>query len=189
MLKKNILIVCATSHELRVVKQELQKCDVHAVSCSFFCCGIGMYAAVHALTKKLTLEPADFVLNIGICGYNGQDVKNYVPTMFVQVARTVNAYTHKELLPPPYLVLWSLVSLLCSETPVHDPLEMQGESYVDMESRAIEYVCQQFRIPRLLLKVPFDDVSQGKPLDYSAGLALLQSLPYGEILEKIGGWK
>lgn len=64
----------------------------------------------------------------------------------------------KEICVPVFFEFAKISSIACSEVPVFDPEIIQEENYVDMESYAIEKVCEHFRVPRIILKVPVDKI-------------------------------
>jgi len=76
----------------------------------------------------------------------------------VQVANVLNAHTGKEIILPIAQKKAPLVTMLSSETPIHDPSQMQGQHYVDMESRGVALVAEQFRVPCTILRVPIDEI-------------------------------
>lgn len=69
--------------------------------------------------------------------------------------RSVKKETRKELCTPLFFKHAPLNSILCSDTPHY---KLSGFKYGDMESYAIEYVSEHFRIPRIILKIPIDKV-------------------------------
>jgi len=76
----------------------------------------------------------------------------------VQIARIINASTGKESIVPVPQIIAPVNTCLCSETPVYEK-NLDEENYiVDMESWAIDYVGQKFQIPRILIKIPVDQV-------------------------------
>jgi len=90
----------------------------------------------------------------------------------VQIIRSVNAQTGKEIMVPVFFEHAPLVSILCSETPVYS---LADEPYVDMESYSIEQVCESHRVPRVILKVPIDKVGEEtKDFDKNAALQTLK---------------
>ena len=116
-----------------------------------------------------------------MCGYIG------AKEPLVQVARVINASTGKESIVPLPLVLAPVTTCFCSETPVYEKLLAEENSIVDMESFAIEYVGQKFQIPKIILKVPVDQVGEEtKNFDREKALALLEkNIAWKEIFEKI----
>ncbi|MDR0370138.1 MAG: hypothetical protein LBH96_06735 [Candidatus Peribacteria bacterium] len=68
----------------------------------------------------------------------------------------------KETIVPISLSFAPLKKIISSEIPIDDEMMISHwkdeEIYVDMESYGIELVAQQFRYPRLILKVPIDRV-------------------------------
>lgn len=151
-----ILVCCATPGELKTVKTQIkslnlkQKLDIH-----YLCTGMGNYETIYTLTQFLTEHKASnfFLLNIGICGYWNQGEK---AEKLIQIARIKNLQTGKELLPPLPFLFEKVSSIFCSEKILLEPVETSG--FVDMESRAIELIADKFKLPRLLLKVPYDRI-------------------------------
>lgn len=177
---KNILIVCATGKEANVVKSMVKPLCIKDLNIQFFVCGMGMYETIFSLTKYLSCSPSpslnppafghplytkgdqeraiDFVVNIGVCGYTDKKEK------VIQVGRIVNAVTGKEMLVPIFVQFAPIKSIWCSDKPTLNPsLIKEGLDYVDMESWAVEYVCDKFKIPRMILKVPVDKVGDPQP--------------------------
>lgn len=76
----------------------------------------------------------------------------------VQVANVINAHTGKEIILPIIEKRAPLVTMLSSEAPIHDSAQMQGQHYVDMESRGVVLVAEQFRKPCTILRVPIDEI-------------------------------
>ena len=92
------------------------------------------------------------ILFVGVCGWMN---KKYD---LVQVANVINAHTGKEIIVPIAQKKAPLVTMLSSETPIHEPAQMQGQHYVDMESRGVALVAEQFRKPCTILRVPIDEI-------------------------------
>ncbi|MDR3169548.1 MAG: hypothetical protein LBU27_07550 [Candidatus Peribacteria bacterium] len=77
-----ILICCATSGELKVVKEEIKKLNLKThLPITYLCTGIGNHETIFQLTKFLLEHPAEqfFIVNIGVCGYFSQNPP-YPPT-------------------------------------------------------------------------------------------------------------
>ena len=70
----------------------------------------------------------------------------------------INAHTGKEIILPIVGKRAPLVTMLSREEPIHDPAQMQGQNYVDMESRGVALVAEQFRMPCTILRVPIDEI-------------------------------
>ncbi|MDR0859939.1 MAG: hypothetical protein LBO09_02955 [Candidatus Peribacteria bacterium] len=66
-------------------------------------------------------------------------------------------------------------------------LEDGGATYIDMESRGIELVAQHFQLPRLLVKVPVDEVGEEtKQFDRGVALEKLRNqVDYKGLIEKV----
>lgn len=180
-----ILIVSATSWELKTVKAQIKSLNLKTrLSIDYLCTGMGNYAMILALTKYLT-ENADeniFLVNIWVCGY----YSDKTPPSLVQIWRIKNLATNKELLPPIPFLFWSVVSIYSSETPVMERT-MQDEGFVDMESWGFELVADHFRLPRLFLKVPCDKVGEEtQHFDRNLALSkLAQNLDYQTLIQNI----
>ena len=58
-----------------------------------------------------------------------------------------------------------------------------------MESWGIEYVCDKFRIPRVILKVPVDKIGEEVFDKEKASKMLAENLDYGEIIKKLMDYK
>lgn len=158
------LVCCATSWELKTVKTQIKALNLKSnLKISYLCTGIGNYETIYTLTKFLTehAESDFFLVNIGICWHTCLQT----PPKAIQIWRIKNLTTQKELLPPlpkellPPLpiVFEQIASIRSSETVMTEQI-IEENSFVDMESRGIELVCDKFRIPRLFLKVPFDKI-------------------------------
>jgi len=111
-----------------------------------------MHSSILSLTQELSIHSYDFIVNYWVCWYSNQE------SNMIQVVRTLEAYTNKELIVPVLFKFWELASCLCSEKIIYDDSLMQNIWFVDMESYAVEKVCDYFRIPRIILKVPVDRV-------------------------------
>lgn len=151
--------------------------DIH-----YLCTGIGNYKTIFTLTQFLTQHQASdfFLLNIGVCGYMSQST----PPPCIQIGRTKNLHTQKELLPPLALQYAPIASIYCSEVPVVERPYPEKEGFVDMESWAVEVVAEQFKIPRLLLKVPIDKVGKAT-IDFDKNFAIAQlakNIDYAELM-------
>jgi len=169
-----ILFVSATGQELSAVKTHIKTYHHAGVHCDFFCTGMGNYETIYALTKYLSDLAQkgikyDFVVNIGICGYTKSK-----PDL-IQIARIFSISTQKEHLVPIFFEFAPLQSIACGERPALNEQELCGESYIDMESFAVEYVANKLKIPRLLLKVPIDRVgAETQTMDYKSAIQTLQ---------------
>ena len=150
----------------------------------YLCTGVGNYATILSLAKFLTEQQDSdfFLINLGVCGYRSP--ANIVKTPF-QVARIKNLHTGKELLPPLPFQFAPVASVRSSETPLLEPLGSEG--FVEMEARGVETVADAFRLPRLLLKVPFDRVGEEtRAFDKEAACKLLaEAIDYRALLTQL----
>ena len=176
-----ILFISALVPELKIVKNEIKKFTLKWVCVSFFAHGIWNYNTILNLTSHLKDNDYDFIVSIWVCGY--KDEKNDV----IQIARTYNLSNKKELLVPIILEIYDLESIVCSELPVFDIELLENENYVDMESYWVEKVCDNFKIPRIILKIPVDKIwDETKNFDFNLAKILLASnINYNMFLNKI----
>ncbi len=112
----------------------------------------------------------------------------------IQVARVKNMANHKELLVPIFLKFAQLESIISSETPVYNSelisplLTREGvRGWVDMESYWVEYVCDKFQTPRVMLKVPVDEIwEETRNFDIQKAKKLLvENIDYQKLLQQI----
>ena len=146
-----ILIVWATNPELNSVKQIFKNIQFTA-KIDFFCSWVGNYKTILNLTKLLSVKNYDFVVNIWICWYKSSKLD------YFQVARIYNLQNEKEKIVPVYFKFSTLKSISCSEKVVTKIDQIWEYDFVDMESYWIESVCEEFQIPRIILKIPFDRI-------------------------------
>lgn len=116
-----------------------------------------------------------------MCGYVGEK-KN-----LVQIARIINASTEKESIVPIPKLVASLSTCFCSEIPVYEKILDEENHVVDMESMAIDYVGQKFQIPRILIKVPVDQIGdETLAFDRHQALNLLEkNIEWKKIMEML----
>lgn len=179
-----ILICVATWGEMKIIKNNIKNLNIPHLSVSFFTTGIGNYETIFSLTNYILTheqEKPDLILNIWVCGYvwEKQDV--------VQVVHIINASTGKENIVPIPKVIAPVSSCWCNETPVYKKTLSEDNYVVDMESFAIDYVGQKFQIPRILIKVPVDQVGdETLAFDRDQALKLLEkNIDWKKIMEKI----
>lgn len=180
-ITKHVLIVCALEKELHVAKQWYKKNRSENIQAHFFVTGIWNIKTSISLTKKLSQENYDFVINYWVCWYKKSKED------LIQVARSVYSPTHREVLVPIFLEFAPLRSIYCSELPVTQENIMWSELYCDMESYAVEKVCESFQIPRIILKVPVDKIwDETIHFDVQVAIHLLENnLNFWELFEKI----
>ena len=180
-----ILIVCATPWELKTVKSQIKSLNLKTkLQIDYLCTGMGNYAMIFALTKYLTQHAQEefFLVNIWVCGY----YTSSIPPKFLQIWRIKNLATSKELLPPLPFLFGEVASIYSSERPITS-WDFNWEGFVEMESWGFELVADQFRFPRLLLKVPCDKVGE-ETLNFDRTLALsklAQGINYQDLIQKI----
>lgn len=178
---KNILVVCALSTELNEIKQILKDAKFRDIKISFFTVWMGNYNTILNLTRFLENNSFDFVVNIWICWYKEKKIDAF------QVARIYNLSNSKEVIVPNLIDFLSLESIACSEKIVTYNTILKEENFVDMESYGFEMVCDSFKIPRILLKIPVDKIwIETKNFDFEkAKLYLSKNIDYKTMLEKI----
>ena len=133
----------------------------------------------------------DFIINIWVCWFKKNwelKIENWkIKDDFIQIWRIFNLTTKKEILVPIFFEFWPIKSIACSENIVYEKNVLWEENYVDMESFAVEFVADKFKIPRIILKVPVDEVwDETKNFDFEKALKLLEgNIDYKLLIEKI----
>lgn len=177
-----ILFVAATSHELKVVKSLAGQHKNPSIEYSFLSTGISNIAATYSLWTYLTEHvDVDFVCNIGICGY----LTEHPPV--VQVARTLLVSSGRECIVPTFFQFAPLVAIESHDMSVLDS-DIPTESYVDMESYGIAYVCERQQIPHLILKVPYDQIGSAATREFDVATAmhhLEENIDYPALIDAI----
>lgn len=178
---KKILIVCALSAELNQIKQTVKDLKFRDFKISYFTTGMWNYNTILNLTRFLENNNFDFIVNIWICGYKIEKFEAF------QVARIYNIANSKELLIPNLIDFLSLESIACSDKIVYDQQTIWDEKFVDMESYWFELVCDSFKIPRLILKIPVDKIwAETKNFDFEKAKKYLnENIDYKSLFEKI----
>lgn len=178
---KKILIVWALSRELNIVKREIQKLNLIWVKTSFLTTWIWNYNMILNLTKFLEKNDFDLIVNIWVCWY----CLDY--SDFIQVWRIKNLSNNKELLIPKIIDFWVIDSIASSEKVVYSQQDLSWEKYVDMESYWFEMVCDSFKIPRLILKVPVDMIwDETKNFDFQKAEKFLEEkIDYITLFERL----
>jgi len=148
----NILVTVAHPNELKIIKENIKNLKLVWVKIYYIQTWIGNYETIYNLTKVIESNKIDFLLNIWVCWYKEEN--NWV----IQVARIVNFWTNKELLVPIIFEFAKLESICCSEKIITSTDELSWEKYVDMESYWIEFLANKYQIPRLILKIPADNI-------------------------------
>ncbi len=190
-----IILCYATAWEWKIIKEKIKNLNLKInLDITYLCTWMGMYETIFNLTRILNNQTFDMVLNIWVCGYLNEYKSR------IQIARTVNLTTNKELIVPIFIEFGNLESIGCSEKIIKLACrqssvkweiinhKLQTISYIDMESWAIEYVCDKFRIPRVILKVPVDKIGE-EEFNIEKGRELLKNnLDYGTIIKKLTNW-
>ena len=197
-----ILIVAAMPNELKVIKECIKSANLKEnLNIDYLCCGIWNYETISSLEHYLTKNSElTFIWNIWICGYwNPNNEKKSEP---IQVASVINIHTEKEMIIPPFLEIAPLETCFSSENVILEKPEFKkevwtidNEMYFDMESWWIEFIASKYKYPRLILKIPFDFISEDNNVkqrnykELSEEISkILNTLPYHEYLKKILNW-
>ena len=177
----NILITTALNKELKQVKEIIKNLSIKNLNISFFSSGFWYLESIYNLTKILEKNKYDFILQLWVCWYKS----NYID--FFQVWRIYNLDIKKELIPLIFFKFWELKWIECSNTPVLKKDILKQEEYIDMESYWFEFVCQKYKIPRIILKVPVDNIWQEtKDFDTKKALIYLkEKIDYNKLLISI----
>ena len=197
-----ILVVVATPFEMKLIKAGIKAANIKSnLNIEYLYCGIWNYETIFAMENYLTINPEPtFIWNIWICGYrNPEKEKKSEP---IQIATIMNIHTEKECIIPPFLEVAPMRNCFCSENVIFEkPIfekkiwTINDERYFDMESRWIEFVASKHKLPRLILKVPFDfigdetcEIYNNWKIDKEKMIQiwiLLENLPYNDYLVKI----
>lgn len=181
-MKKNILIVCALWVELKAIKSEIKKLSFKDLSFSFFNCSVWNYETIYSLSSELSKNKYDLIVNIWICWV----VNNSLPKELFQVYRIKNLSNNREVITPIYSQMLDLKSILSSEKIITSEEDMLWEDYVDMESYWIDFICNKYKIPYLIFKLPFDIVSDNsKKVSLKEIQNSLSNINFKEIFGKI----
>lgn len=193
-----ILVVASTPYELKAIKEWIKFANLKTkLNIDFLCSWIWNYETISCLEHYLTQnqEPT-FIRNIWICEYrNPNNEKKSNP---IQIANTINIYTEKELIVPPFLQIAPLKNCFCSENIVqkkpkfNNKFNINNEIYFDTESRWVEFIASKYKLPRLILKIPFDFIGKNEDIktkDYKKISKeineILKRLTYNKYLQKI----
>lgn len=177
----NILIVSALSLESKFIKNEIKNLDLKNIKTSFLVSWVWNYHTILNLTKYLKENNFDLILNIWVCGY-----KNFNKD-FIQIWRIKNSSDDREIIIPNIIDFWDLESIFCSEKVIYDSYELWEENFVDMEAYGFELVCNNFEVPRIILKIPVDKIwIETKNFDIKkAKIYLSKNINYKLLFEKI----
>lgn len=154
VMKKNILIICALSVELKIVKEQIKQINYKNVSIKYLLTWVGNYNTIYNLKSFLSTNVnPDFIINFWVV-WKTENSSND----FFQVYRVFNWSNNNESIIPIYIKKLALKSLLSSEKVVTLEKDLLWEEYVDMESYWINYITSKEKIPLILIKKPFDTV-------------------------------
>lgn len=153
-MKKTILITCALKYELDGVKQLFSQVDSKTLKFKFLLLWTGNYNTIFTLGQYLSKNNIDMCLNIWVCGTTLKKLWD-----FFQVYRIYNLASQRETLVPIYFDLYPLQSICASEKIIIKTTEIAPEMYVDMESYGIDFICNKYKLPYAIFKVPMDTVS------------------------------
>jgi len=173
---KTILFIAALPAELNSIKKEVKKLRLVWIRAKFFLSWVWNYKTLYNLKHHLDnlTEKPDFLVNIWLCW----KTKSASDNIF-QVYRILWAANTRELLCPIYIDFLAKQSLLSSEKVIITSDGMQWESYVDMESYAIDTIGTEEKIPYIIIKKPFDIVSEAsKNIDLEKFVDCLSDIGY-----------
>lgn len=174
-----ILFTSALKEELNLVKESIKNLKIKS-NIDYLVSEIWNYKTIFNLTKHLSENKYDFVVNIWICWY----VKEIKP---FQVARIFNIVSNKELIIPVPFKFLKLESIGCSDKIIYEEKELRDEKYVDMESFWFEFVLDRFKVPRLIIKIPFDKIwtKETTSFDKTKLDKLIKQVDYESLLKEI----
>ena len=191
-----ILVVAALPNELKAIREWIKNANLKDnLNIDYLCCWVWNYETISSLEHYLTLNPEPtFIFNVWICGYWDKIWEK--KSDLIQVASVINLHTKKEMIVPPFLQIAPLKTCFSGENLVFEKLNnseeiwiFDSEMYYDMESRWIEFVCSKYKIPLLVLRVPFDLLSYWDNKVYVDKInELLSKLPYSIYLQRILDW-
>lgn len=181
-MKYNILISCALSHELKIIKETIKKINIFNLDISYLITWVGNYNTIYNLKNHINKNwKPDFVLNFWVVWKASNSSDD-----FFQVYRIINASNKKESIVPIYFKALNLESILSSENVITNEKYLQWEDYVDMESFWINYVASKESLPVILIKKPFDIVwSKSNNVSIEELKNSLKSFDYERILTQI----
>lgn len=176
-----ILITSALAKELNIIKEKVKSQKIYDINFLYLQTWMWNYNTILNLTKFLEKNEVDLVLNIWVCWYK----KYYKP--FINIARIKNSSNNKELLVPQIIDFWDLESIYSTEKVVFDSNVLWDENFVDMESYWICFVCDNYKLPLIILKVPVDKIwEETKKFDFKKALDFLgQNIDYKTLFLKI----
>ncbi len=182
-MKRNVLFVCALPLEIKEIKKNIKRFNFKYINTFFLSTGQWNYNMIFHLTRFLESNPIDFVVNIGVCGYINTSKQ------YIQVARSYNINTyHEKIIPSPFW-LTTPENVACSETIIYNKEFLWSNNFVDMESFGFEFVLEKLNIPRICLKIPFDEVwNNTNSLGKKDLITLLTNFNYYDMLSEVNNY-
>jgi len=153
-MKKHILITCALWVELKSAKSLIRQLNYKNFDVKFLNIWVWVYNTIYSIKDYLSKNKVDFLVNFWVCWSVENASKDYF-----QVYRIKKLSDNKEILTPIYIDFLSLKSILCSDKIITKENELLDEQYVDMESFWIDFICEKEWVPFIIIKKPFDVVS------------------------------
>ena len=179
----NILFVCALPVELNALKWQIKDLEKKWDNFLFLTSWVWSYNTIYELQRYLDSHSVDFIVNIGVCWVD-PDLKR-TPSL-LQVYRIKNLSSLKESVTPLYISIGSLSSIWCSEKIITNKQDLLGESFVDMESYGIDFIATKLKIPYVILKIPFDRVSEeSRKVDTRILTWSFESIDYETLLSEL----
>lgn len=178
---KKILFVVALPQELKIIKEEI-KALKSPFKVDFLLSWVWNYNVIYTLKDYIfTKWKPDFLINIWVCWTKSENILD-----FFQVYRIKNNSNNREKISPSFLKILPLKSILSSEKIITDKNDLWEENFVDMESFWVDFVCSREEIPYLIIKKPFDIISENsKKVDLKELQDSLRNFDYLELFEKI----
>lgn len=150
-----ILFVIALPQELKIVKSELKSTNFENTKLDFLLNWVWNFNTIYSMKDYICKNgKPDFIVNIWVCWKINDNFND-----FFQVSRIKYLSNNKEVINPIYIKAHTLKSILCSDKIITEKSQMIDEDFVDMESYWVSYICEKEAIPYLILKKPFDIVS------------------------------
>ena len=181
-MKHKILICSALPLELKIIKSQIKKLNIKDLDIKFLLTWVWNYNTIYSLKDYIAKNSRpDFLLNLWVCWFIWKNEHE-----IIQIYRIKNSSNNKERLLPIYINYCKKESILSSEEIVTTKSQMWEEKYVDMESYWVDYVCEKEYLPFLMLKIPFDKISEeSKNVNLQDLEDTLISIDYKNILEKV----
>ncbi|MDD5769689.1 MAG: hypothetical protein PHE25_01870 [Candidatus Gracilibacteria bacterium] len=175
-----ILFAIALSQELKILKEEFKNLKIRNID--FLLTGVGVLNTIYSIKDYISKnKKPDFIINIGVCGKINDCFLD-----FFQVYRIKNLANNKEIICPIYINFGNLKSIASSDKIITSFNELENESFVDMESAGIDFICDKEKIPYIIIKKPFDIVSKNsKKVDLKSLEDSLRGFNYLGLIREI----